>query len=387
VRVKDRHANSCLGRVHRGELVVHHSSGNYGLLDQIQALRWVRENIAHFGGDPARVTLMGQSAGAVDICLLMTSPLAKGLFQKAILESGDCQGTLNKAIRTPIAVNGISGTGEDAGEQLARDLGVTEGSNTLEELRSISVDSILKAWSRDRQIQFDAIVDGWVVPEQPARIFAEGRQARIPVLVGSNADEATVFGHGPATVSEYRQYIKEDSGIFADWEFGVWPAGSDADVSRQYLRLQNETFAYGAWSMAKSMTQAHEPAYLYLFNWRQSGKRSALGAYHGEELAFLDDSFPSSWGSSHADRAFGGILRRYWCQFAKTGDPNSPALPHWPPYGSRLDQVLVLGQTIRMRPISPNLLALERIMEHVKSKEIDAKARPFGTSGRSARPF
>jgi para-nitrobenzyl esterase len=139
--------------------------------------------------------------------------------------------------------------------------------------------------------------------------------------------------------------------------------------------------------MAKSMTQAHEPAYLYLFTWRESGNRSALGAYHGEELAFLDDSFPNSWGSSNADEAFGRILRSYWCQFAKTGDPNSPGLPHWPAYSSRPDQVLALGQTIRMRPISPNLLALERIMQQVKSREIDAKAWPDGTSGQPAQQF
>jgi para-nitrobenzyl esterase len=88
----------------------HHSSGNYGLLDQIQALRWVRENITQFGGDPGRITVMGQSGGAVDICLLMASPLAKGLFQQAILESGDCQSTLNQDIRTPIFFNGITGT-------------------------------------------------------------------------------------------------------------------------------------------------------------------------------------------------------------------------------------------------------------------------------------
>ncbi len=106
----------------------HHSSGNYGLLDQIQALHWVRENIAHFGGDPARVTVMGQSSGAVDICLLMASPLARSLFHQAIMESGDCQGTLNKDIRTPIPYNGISGTGEEDGERLAVDLGVAEGS-------------------------------------------------------------------------------------------------------------------------------------------------------------------------------------------------------------------------------------------------------------------
>lgn len=177
----------------------HHSSGNYGLLDQIEALKWVRENIVHFGGDPRRVTVMGQSSGAVDICLLMASPLATGLFRGAILESGDCQSTLNEDIRTPLSYNGISGTGESDGELLAKDLGVGDGPEALHKLRSIPAGKILKAWSQDRRIQFDAIVDGWVVPEQPARTFAEGRQAGVAVLEGSNADEATVLSNNLKT--------------------------------------------------------------------------------------------------------------------------------------------------------------------------------------------
>jgi para-nitrobenzyl esterase len=339
----------------------HHSSGNYGLLDQIQAIKWVRQNIAQFGGDPGRITVMGQSAGAVDVCLLMASPLAQGLFQQAILESGECQGTLNKEIRTPIFSNGISGTGEGAGARLAKALGVADGPNTLRELRSLSTNVVLKVWSDDRQIQFDAIVDGWVVPEQPAKIFAEGRQAHIPVLVGSNADEATVFGRGPTTVSEYRKYLEADSGSFADQEFRAWPAASDADVPMQHLQLQSDSFAYGAWSMATSMTRARQPAYLYVFTWQESGKRAELGAYHGEELAFLDDSFPGNWGASQGDEAFGSMVRRYWYQFAKTGNPNAAGLPDWPTYNSSVDHALHLGQSIQLSPTSSKFAVLQEI--------------------------
>ena len=157
----------------------HHSSGNYGLLDQLQALHWVHENITHFGGDPARVTVMGQSAGSVDICLLMASPLAPGLFQRAIMESGDCQSTLNEDIRKPQNYNSIPGTGEAAGEQLANALGILDGPEALRKLRNIPAAAILKAWSQHGGISFDAIVDGWVVPDQPARIFTEGAEVRV----------------------------------------------------------------------------------------------------------------------------------------------------------------------------------------------------------------
>ena len=166
----------------------HHSSGNYGLLDQLQALRWVKENIGKFGGDPNHVTVMGQSAGAVDICLLMASPISGGLFQRGILESGECQDTVNEDSRASIHYNFIDTTGEASGERLARDLGVAGGHDTMRTLRQIPANEILKAWKDDPGLHFDAIVDGWVVPAQPAQISAEGKQKHMPILVGSNAD-------------------------------------------------------------------------------------------------------------------------------------------------------------------------------------------------------
>lgn len=343
----------------------HHASGNYGILDQMQALRWVKENIARFGGDAGHITVMGQSAGAFDICLMMSSPLARGLFQQAILESGDCQGTLIEDIRTPIHLNGIRDTGEGAGERLAAELGVEDGAETLRKLRALPAETILEAWGRHREIPFDAVVDGWVIPEQPARVFALGKQAHIPVLVGSNADEATVFGPGPATVAEYWKYVRADSGAGAEDEFRIWPAASDAEVPGQYLKLQNSTFAFGAWSMARAMSRIGEPAYLYLFTWAESGKRARLGAFHGEELYFLDDSFPSDWVAAAEEKQFGENLRRYWTNFAKRGDPSGPGLPVWPRFDVRSNQVIELGARIGIAPVWSSVPALEKIMRPI----------------------
>jgi para-nitrobenzyl esterase len=344
----------------------HHSSGNYGLLDQLQALRWVRENIVHFGGDPEKITVMGQSSGAVDICLLMASPLATGLFQAAILESGDCQGTFNKDIRTPVRYNLISGTAEATGERLATDLGIEDGPNALQKLRSVPADELLKAWSRDRQVHFDAIVDGWVIPKQPAKIFVQGKQLRIPVLVGSNADEATVFGHAAEkTVAQYQEYLMADTGKYAEQEFLIYPVAADADVPARRLQLENDTFASGAYSMAQAMTRAGQKAYLYYFTYAETGKRAALGAYHGEELNFLSDSFPSDWQHGQDGEKLGSAMRSYWTQFARTGNPNAPGLPRWAAFDPRTEQCFELGQKIQVHPVAPQVQALEQIMQQI----------------------
>jgi para-nitrobenzyl esterase len=352
----------------------HHSSGNYGLLDQLQALKWVRENISRFGGDPDRVTVMGQSSGAVDICLLMASPLAAGLFQRAIMESGDCQGTFNEDIRTPVRYNGISGTGEGTGERLANDLGVADGPDALQKLRSIPADEILKSWSKDRKVHFDAIVDGWIVPEQPASVFAEGKQMHVPVLVGSNADEATVFGlNDVKTVDQYKAYLLRDTENYSGQEFRAFPATSDADVPAAYLRLENDSFAYGAYSMAQMMTRTGQKAFLYYFTYVETGKRAPLGAYHGEELNFLSNVFPDDWEHSQDDEKLGEIVRTYWVQFAKTGDPNVAGVPQWPAYHARKDECFELGRTIGGRPVAVQLQALERIMKQIFAETTEAR--------------
>ena len=341
----------------------HHTSGNYGLQDQIQALEWLRDNISQFGGDPAHVTVMGQSAGAVDICLLMSSPLAKGLFRGAILQSGECQSTLNEDIRQKIPYNQIEGTGEGIGEMLAKDLGISESPDALKELRALPADTILKAWSNDPRVHFDAIVDGWVVPEQPAAIFRKGQQMRVPILIGSNADEATVFGDGGVrTIEQYKKYLDGDTGKYAEQEFAAYPANTDAEVAARYLELQNDSFAYGAYSMALAMAQAGQKAFLYDFTFAETGKRASLGAHHGLELGFLSDSYPPDWQHSPADKELGEVMRGYWAQFAKAGDPNYQGAPSWHAFSPTAPQCLELGRVIRVQPVKQKMHALERIM-------------------------
>jgi para-nitrobenzyl esterase len=188
----------------------------------------------------------------------------------------------------------------------------------------------------------------------------------IPVLVGSNADEATVFGHGgPTSIDEYKSYLRADTGPYADDEFADYPVTTNAEVPARYLQLQNESFAYGAYSMARALWRIGQPSYLYRLSYAETGQRAALGAYHGEELYFLSDSFPQEWQPGAKDPFFGKALRAYWTQFAKTGDPNTPAAPRWPPYNGRTDQYLDLGPAIQLKPVESRIHTLEAIMKQV----------------------
>ncbi|HEV2701662.1 MAG TPA: carboxylesterase family protein [Steroidobacteraceae bacterium] len=332
---------------------MHHSSGNYGLLDQLQVLAWVRDNIARFGGEPGQVTLMGQSAGAVDICLLMSSPMAAGLFKRAILESGDCLSS-----RTP-----QRDTADAAGRHMVAHLGVPEGPNMLRQLRSVAADKILRA-SENPDSQSGAIVDGWLIPEQPVKVFAAGRQLHVPVIVGSNADEATVFGQAtPTTIHDYKNQLHQEAGRYWPEMFRAYPAASDSEVPSQSVRLTSDGFAFGAYETARAMTLAGQRSYWYYFSFADSGKRAALGAFHGEELQFLSDTFPEDWQRGPDEQALGRIMRAYWVQFAKTGDPNGSGLPDWTPINLKQPRLLELGRhLVRMRAILPRLKTMNRIM-------------------------
>ncbi len=346
----------------------HHASGNYGLLDQLQALEWTRRNISRFGGDPNRITVVGHSAGAFDICLLMASPLATGMFQRAILESGECQSAFIRDGRAALPYNALQESGEVQGQRLAGELHVPNRPDALERLRSLPADEILRVWGRDPTVRLDPVVDGWIISEQPARVFAEGRQAHIPIVVGSTTDEATVFGHqGPTTVNQYREYLAANAGKYSVQQFQAYRATGDADVAGQYLRLQNDLFAFGAYSLAQAMTRAGQTAYVYLFSFVDTGKRAHLGAFHGEELMFLSDLFPDDWKRGPDEARLGELMRAYWTQFAKTGDPNAADLPHWPAYDATLEQVIELGRTVSVGPAphAAQLRVLEEVMNQI----------------------
>jgi len=192
----------------------------------------------------------------------------------------------------------------------------------------------------------------------------------VPILVGSNADEATVFGHNDLkTVADYKRHLKQDTGQYSNEEFQLYPVSSDDDVPTHSVRLESDEFACGAYSIAQSMTKAGVKSYPYYFTYVDPGNRSQLGAHHGEELFFLSDSFPADWKRTNEDKHLGELLRGYWAEFIKTGDPNFDRAPQWAPFDSKSGEYFEIGVHVGRRPVSKRIRSLQTIMGRIVAEQ------------------
>ena len=333
-------------------------SGNFGLQDQLAVLRWVKAHIAAFGGDPENVTIFGESAGAMSVGLLMSSPLAHDLFDKAIMESGAWW-------------DGEHGSLPNATEARRRGLALEQGFNvtSVAALRNVSAATLNKAtpWllTTDPVItSFSPNIDNYVLPLVPATAFDHGMQAKVPVLAGFNAVEQFAFlprALPHSSVAQFAASLPLYFGNRSAEAFAFYPASTNAQANASAFALVGDMIIREqTWEVIDTQSRALRPGSVYAYWFTYTSAFSPVAA-HTAEMPFVFGTLvpdvlfgPNVVAADAQDKAFAAVVVKYWTNFAKTGNPNDEQLPYWPAYGGGGEAIMQLGN-VTIAPIAYDL--------------------------------